>query len=174
MIFEIINAHSKQVFYKTILIKGIFSLYVFISMLLLYSLYSTYGAYYVVFVAVIVALNDTGAYFIGSFLKGPPLCKSISPHKTISGFIGGIITAIIGSSFLLTFYHFPFTLSYKDLFFISLFSHTGDLIESAFKRFLGIKDMGSILPGHGGFLDRFDSILLVNYIMYIFLKIFLK
>lgn len=112
---------------------------------------------------------DTFAYFIGSALKGNKLCPNISPNKTVSGFIGGLIGGMIASLLV----YFIFTekgLIFGDavwleavLFALSgiacaVLTAFGDLVESAIKRKLDIKDMGKILPGHGGMSDRIDGL----------------
>ena len=118
-------------------------------------------------VFVVTPFADTGAYVIGSILKGKRLSPEISPKKTISGFIGGLIVGAIGG--LLVWLVFPAAkgvfvdgslewVVYLALSVVcSAVSVFGDLTEGALKRKLGIKDMGGLLPGHGGMLDRIDS-----------------
>lgn len=111
---------------------------------------------------------DTFAYFVGSIVKGKKLCPNISPNKTVSGFIGGLFGGMIAS--LLVYFIF----TEKGAIFNSVFLEVllfagagiacalltayGDLVESVIKRKLGIKDMGKILPGHGGMSDRIDGL----------------
>ena len=111
---------------------------------------------------------DTFAYFVGSIVKGKKLCPNISPNKTVSGFIGGLFGGMIAS--LLVYFIF----TEKGAIFNSVFLEVllfagagiacalltayGDLVESFIKRKLGIKDMGKILPGHGGMSDRIDGL----------------
>lgn len=111
---------------------------------------------------------DTFAYFVGSIVKGKKLCPNISPNKTVSGFIGGLFGGMIAS--LLVYFIF----TEKGAIFNSVFLEVllfagagiacalltayGDLVESVIKRKLGIKDMGRILPGHGGMSDRIDGL----------------
>ncbi|MBK7559928.1 MAG: phosphatidate cytidylyltransferase [Chitinophagaceae bacterium] len=111
-------------------------------------------------------VNDTMAYLVGSFIGRTPLTK-ISPKKTWEGTIGGIILCVIAIGYL-----FPLVMG-KDLensnvpsgiWFIipaicGIFGTAGDILESKLKRMAGVKDSGSFMPGHGGFLDRFDSLL---------------
>ena len=110
---------------------------------------------------------DSAAYFAGSFMGKRKLCPSISPHKTVEGAIGGVFGSIIGA--LLTGVIFRF-LVYSDIkvnfaallvigIFCAFVSVAGDLIFSVIKRDCGIKDYGSLMPGHGGMLDRIDSVL---------------
>jgi len=121
-------------------------------------------------------INDTMAYIVGSLIGKTPLSK-ISPKKTWEGTVGGIILCIGVIVFL-----FPLlVLSSFDLVFsitiaaIAAVSGTfGDLLESKLKRMAGVKDSGQIMPGHGGFLDRFDSLLLATPFVSLFISLFLK
>ncbi|MDF2668281.1 MAG: hypothetical protein K0R67_587 [Paenibacillus sp.] len=121
------------------------------------------GLYWTLLLCVCIALTDTGAYFTGRMLGRTKLWPSISPNKTIEGAVGGIVFAIaaaIGFSLyapdLLSIGH-----AVKIGIVVGLVGQMGDLIQSAYKRIRNIKDTGSLLPGHGGVLDRFDSWLIV-------------
>ena len=109
---------------------------------------------------VLVSCNDTFAYIFGVLFGKHPLAPNISPKKTWEGLIGSIIATTIGSALV-----FEFALEHNwwigaAIGLVAVITATcGDLIESAVKRDLAIKDMGSILPGHGGILDRIDSVL---------------
>lgn len=116
---------------------------------------------------------DAGAYFAGVFLGKHKLCPNISPNKTVEGLIGGIIVgtlscALIG--FVFTYIYSGCEFNYLVLiitgFIASYISVLGDLTFSLIKRSSGIKDYGSIFPGHGGFLDRFDSVLFAAPLIY--------
>jgi phosphatidate cytidylyltransferase len=111
--------------------------------------------------------TDIGAYFTGRILGGPKLAASISPGKTWSGFVGGLIgAAAVGFLSSLMFVG-------DAIFFIilsitvSIFGQASDLLESKFKRIFGVKDSGDIIPGHGGVLDRLDAMMLVAPILLI-------
>lgn len=121
------------------------------------------GLTYVIFALVVVWTTDSGAYFTGRKFGKRKLWPEISPNKTVEGFIGGIVWAIIAA--LILQWIAPFSSSYIILIGITIaastFGQLGDLVESAIKRHYDVKDSGNILPGHGGILDRFDSLLFV-------------
>ena len=111
-------------------------------------------------------LGDISAYFIGRLLKGPKLAPTISPGKTWSGLIGGITVPVSFFSGLALFFLPSFSLSFPlVLTVLSLSAHMGDLLESKMKRHFGIKDSGCCFPGHGGLLDRLDSVFLVGWVL---------
>ncbi|HEY9117269.1 MAG TPA: phosphatidate cytidylyltransferase [Roseivirga sp.] len=105
--------------------------------------------------------NDTGAYFVGKAIGKRKLFEKVSPKKTWEGTIGGFLFGLV---FAYGFFHFFGVLTLFEWMGLGIitavFGTLGDLAESLFKRTLAIKDSGSILPGHGGFLDRFDGLLL--------------
>jgi phosphatidate cytidylyltransferase len=114
--------------------------------------------------------NDTGAYLVGRSLGRTKLFERHSPKKTWEGFIGGVVISA-GVGYIISLY-FP-ELDWKHWvsvgILISCFGTLGDLVESMFKRSINIKDSGSILPGHGGLLDRFDGLLMAAPIVYTYL-----
>lgn len=126
---------------------------------------------YVILVPFVVAfLSDTGAYFCGMMFGRHKLAPVISQKKTIEGAVGGIITAVVAMviyALILQFNHFQ--VDYVNAMIYGLVGSVagvfGDLCFSVVKRQTGIKDFGSILPGHGGILDRFDSMMLVGPLM---------
>ncbi|MEC1179320.1 phosphatidate cytidylyltransferase [Metasolibacillus meyeri] len=121
------------------------------------------GLVFVIFALLIVWTTDSGAYFIGRRFGKNKLWPEISPNKTVEGFVGGIAVAVMAAVIMQLIV--PFNISWLLLIIIvivsSIFGQMGDLVESAIKRHYDVKDSGTILPGHGGILDRFDSLLFV-------------
>ena len=119
-------------------------------------------------------INDTMAYIVGSFIGKTPL-SSISPKKTIEGTIGGAVLCVAAVTLV---GHYAFGL--KDMVSLAVISTIaafmgtiGDLFESKLKRLAGVKDSGSIMPGHGGFLDRFDSLILATPFVWVYVYFFM-
>ncbi len=120
-----------------------------------------YGAKLVLLVCLLVWSADSGAYFAGKTFGKRKMAPSVSPNKTIEGLIGGIITAmLIGWGATIVFdLHFDSVGAMVGIFMATvIISVLGDLVESMFKRSSNIKDSGTIIPGHGGILDRIDSL----------------
>jgi phosphatidate cytidylyltransferase len=126
-------------------------------------------------VFVTIWVNDTGAYLVGVTLGKHRLFERISPKKSWEGFFGGAFFALISA--------YVFSLFIKDLSLIQwlifseiivIFGTFGDLAESLLKRTLNMKDSGNVIPGHGGLLDRFDSMLLAAPAVYLFLSFLFK
>lgn len=125
-----------------------------------------------VFILLAIYVTDTGAYLVGRAIGKHRLAPHISPNKSVEGAIGGTLLATtIASSMML--FEMPFDIQPIQLvilaFLVSVAGQMGDLVESALKRFYGVKDSGTILPGHGGVLDRFDSILFGVVACHVFL-----
>lgn len=122
-------------------------------------------------------INDTMAYIVGSLIGKTPL-TSISPKKTWEGTLGGIILCVtvvtIVSSYLPTFRDFYFVHWLMISLIASVAGTFGDILESKLKRMAGVKDSGSIMPGHGGFLDRFDSLLVATPFVWLYVEMFLR
>ena len=123
-------------------------------------------------------VNDTMAYLVGSVIGKTPF-STISPKKTWEGTIGGVVLCMIVTGFVFPllaerFFH-PF--AQPQTYFIiaaicAVFGTAGDLLESKLKRMANVKDSGSIMPGHGGFLDRFDSLLVATPFVWLYVKLF--
>ena len=112
---------------------------------------------FIFFIVLFTMTVDVSAYFFGSIIGGPKIMPTISPNKTVAGFIGGIVVPI----FFCTIIFFNNS-KISDIiylsFLFSIISQVGDLIESGFKRYCFVKDSSNLIPGHGGLLDRLDSI----------------
>ena len=124
-------------------------------------------------VFIIVWTNDTFAYLTGRTFGKNKLFPSISPKKTIEGFVGGGLFSLIIS---IIFHSISNTLNIWSWLVIAFIIFTtgtlGDLVESKFKRIANVKDSGAVMPGHGGLLDRFDSIIFSIPFVYLFLRFF--
>jgi len=140
---------------------------------------SEYGEYIVWLVFICAFCSDTGAYFTGSAIGKHKLTPVLSPKKTYEGAFGGILfTAIVAGFYGYCMYEI-WHIGEENLFLLyavlgavgSVFAQIGDLAASSIKRFVGIKDYGKIMPGHGGVLDRFDSVLFTSPLIYIFITV---
>lgn len=116
--------------------------------------------------------SDTFAYFTGYFLGRHKLCPDISPKKTIEGFAGGILGTVLVCAGIGSICSFSVVHTAVLGVLIALTATLGDLVESSIKRYTGIKDSGSLIPGHGGVLDRFDSIMFTVPLVYYYVQIF--
>ena len=128
------------------------------------------GPKLVFFLLLVVWLGDAGAYYIGKQFGRHKLSPLISPKKTIEGGIGGIVTAVITAVVIqLTFFHeLPLIHAIIGGVVLSIAGVIGDLAESMWKRSAAVKDSGTLIPGHGGFLDRFDSVFFTAPILYVY------
>lgn len=137
-------------------------------MLFILTMYQEYGVKSLLWLLVIVALTDVGAYAVGKSIGKTPFSPT-SPNKTLEGVAGGIAVATIGGMFmglvLVDLGH-----SFIVSILVSISAIFGDLYESSIKRAAGVKDSGSLLPGHGGVLDRIDGYLFGGIVMLIFLR----
>ena len=124
-----------------------------------------------------VALSDVAAFTFGKLIGGPKLCPATSPNKLISGAVGalGVTTLLVATLSFFIFRGTPMAQPHWLLIFgliVGIGAQAGDLMLSSIKRDIGIKDMGTILPGHGGVLDRFNSLLLVAPAAFHFVQFF--
>lgn len=139
-----------------------------------------YTSFYVVICLCVPWLSDAGAYFTGTFLGKHKLCPNISPKKTVEGAVGGIIFGILSGIVAgMIFSSFIYGadkvyINYGGLALIgvlnSVIAILGDLCFSLIKRSCSIKDYGTIMPGHGGLLDRFDSVIFTAPLVYLFCR----
>lgn|SRR5690606_20141791 len=121
---------------------------------------------------ILVWTNDTFAFLVGKNFGKQKLFEKISPKKTVEGFLGGLFFSCVASYFITTFTAvLNFTNWLVLSIIISVFGTLGDLVESKLKRQAGVKDSGAIMPGHGGLLDRLDSIIFAAPFIYLFLRV---
>src|SRR3970282_1568058 len=128
---------------------------------------------------ILIWTNDTFAYIVGKSIGKNKLFEKISPKKTIEGFLGGIIFAVF-AGYLISKYYIRARPEFSEksimiwtsiAVIVGVIGTIGDLIESKFKRIAGVKDSGAIMPGHGGILDRLDSVIFVAPIIFLFYQI---
>ena len=122
---------------------------------------------------ILIWVNDSFAYMVGKKFGKQKLFYSISPHKTVEGFLGGLLFCCISASIVSRYVDDSISTSnwLTMAIIVSVFGTLGDLIESKFKRESNVKDSGKIMPGHGGILDRLDSIIFASPYIYLFLKL---
>jgi phosphatidate cytidylyltransferase len=137
-------------------------------MLFIFTLYQEYGVDSLLWLLVVVAMTDVGAYVVGKSIGKTPFCET-SPNKTMEGVVGGIVVASISGMFI----GLPIVdleISFIISFMVATSSIFGDLYESSLKRAAGVKDSGDLLPGHGGVLDRIDGYLFGAIVMLVLLR----
>ncbi|MHC1721227.1 MAG: phosphatidate cytidylyltransferase [Clostridiaceae bacterium] len=138
-----------------------------------------FGYYFVWLIFISSWVCDTSAYYSGKFFGKTKLCPKVSPKKTVEGAIGGLLgSALSCGIFGFCISQFGVDVSLMHFVFIGIlsgiFSQFGDLTASSVKRFLGVKDYSNLIPGHGGILDRFDSILFSALTVFYYLTFILK
>ncbi len=164
---EMMANHIKLSFDKIAMcvIAGVIVPYLFSGLVRIHGM--EYGRHMILIPFILAFLPDTGAYFTGYFFGAHKLAPVISPKKTIEGVIGGVLAAVIGmllySAVMALFFHFQVNVILALVYgvVVSLGDVFGDLMFSVIKRQTGIKDYGNLIPGHGGILDRFDSMMVV-------------
>lgn len=131
-----------------------------------------YNPKIIISIFILIWTNDTFAYIVGKSIGKRKLFERISPKKTIEGFIGGVIFAVI-AGYLISKYYIEGATNIWIIIalIVGIFGTIGDLVESKFKRIAGVKDSGAIMPGHGGILDRLDSVIFVAPIVFLFYQI---
>lgn len=131
------------------------------------------GMYLIFLLLIIEWLTDSGAYFIGSAFGKHKLMPRVSPKKSIEGALGGIAAAVVAALLLNLFTHIaPYWLIVVIAIIVSVAGQLGDLCESAVKRWAKVKDSGNLIPGHGGILDRFDSMFFAAPVTYLIFSIY--
>ena len=139
-----------------------------------------YGEWFV-WLPFLAWVSDTFAYFSGRAFGKRKLCPKLSPHKTIAGSVGGFLGAVVLAGlygyFLYTYTPYNERVIWACLtigFACGIFSQLGDLLASGIKRDRGIKDYGKLIPGHGGIMDRFDSVIFITPIVYFLITTLLR
>ncbi|WP_373598081.1 phosphatidate cytidylyltransferase [Paraclostridium bifermentans] len=168
-----ILSNKKNIIGFSITFIGMFYIPIFLDYIVLTINDFKLGGIYVWLIFIISFMTDTFAYFSGYLFGKHKLIPSISPKKTIEGSIGGIL----GSTMCCMIFGYIFKLSIIHMILVgsigSIVAQFGDLFASAIKRYVGIKDYGKLIPGHGGILDRFDSVILVAPFVYYAIYIFI-
>lgn len=165
---EMMRSQGKFTFDKmgTVLVAGLFIPFLLCSLVRIHA--TQYGRHFILIPFIIAFLSDTFAYFTGIYFGKHKLAPQISPKKTIEGMIGGVLGAVVGMVVYGTVLQFAFGFSVHYGFALiygvvgSFGGVFGDLCFSVIKRQTGIKDYGNLIPGHGGILDRFDSMMIVG------------
>lgn len=135
----------------------------------------TYNYIWILSLMVFIWINDTGAYCVGSLIGKHRLFERISPKKSWEGFVGGLLFTMASAFVFAHFYpEIPYYHWLGLAVMVVAFGTWGDLVESLMKRTLMIKDSGQTLPGHGGFLDRVDSLLMAVYAVLFYLQLFIQ
>ncbi len=137
-------------------------------LLFIFAMYEEYGVLSLLWLLAVVALTDIGAYVVGKSIGKTPFCET-SPNKTLEGVFGGVAVATLAGAFF-GLYVVDFWTALIISFAVSATSIFGDLFESSLKRSAGVKDSGTLLPGHGGVLDRIDGYLFGGIVMLVLLR----
>jgi len=137
-------------------------------MLFIFTMYQEYGVMSLLWLLVVVAMTDVGAYAVGKSIGKTPFSET-SPNKTMEGAVGGIAVATLSGMFI-GLGIVDFGVSFIISFMVAVSSVFGDLFESSLKRSAGVKDSGDLLPGHGGVLDRIDGYLFGAIVMVVLLR----
>ena len=124
------------------------------------------GIYYLLLLLNFSSVCDMGAYFAGSFLGKHKLCPNISPKKTVEGAVGGVAASLVVTLILALCFSKPLLNALVLTIPFCIIGMVGDLFASAIKRSVGLKDYSHLIPGHGGILDRVDSIIMIAPLMY--------
>jgi len=149
--------------------------YVILPMILITQIPQTeisYNPKIIIGIFILIWTNDTFAFLVGKNFGKIKLMERVSPKKTFEGFIGGLLFALLFSIVIAKYFTEQFIYIWVIIsLIVSVFGTIGDLVESKFKRNAGIKDSGKIMPGHGGILDRLDSVIFVAPFVFLFYQI---
>ncbi len=152
------------------------AVYISFTMNYLYLLRQEKGPYYIYFLFAVIFLGDTGAYFLGTLMGRHKMTPMASPNKTWEGSVGGLVLAGLGAlaAQQILLKEINFLQAVTCGIFVHAVAQLSDPLESLFKRAAGVKDSSNLLPGHGGFLDRIDSLILAAPFFYYFIRFFWK
>lgn len=176
----IMQLYEKQEQPITSLAYSMFAqIYIALPLILMPLIYEEMSALFLLLIFVMIWANDTGAYLVGCSMGRRRLFERISPKKSWEGFWGGMVFTVVVSALFYSVFEDAVPADFRTLSFfiilgiiVSLFATFGDLVESMIKRSLGVKDSGNLIPGHGGILDRIDSLLFVIPAVVVYLMIY--
>lgn len=159
------NTYSQKVF-----LQMLYIILPFYFLIQLPFIDNQYQPYIIIYCILLIWTNDSFAYLVGKNLGKRKLFETVSPKKTIEGFLGGMLFAIILGG-LIGYFSTLFTILNWIIIavIVAVFGTLGDLVESKFKRQAGVKDSGTIMPGHGGLLDRLDSLFFLAPFVYLYI-----
>ncbi len=175
IIFKSINIIDITITLFAIIYPGAMMLYL---VPLGFSMQEDYGYFFLLLTFIVTWAADTFAYFSGIKFGKKKLCPTISPKKTVEGSLGGLLGSILAGIIMGFIFNNNYNSSIPFIHFImmgligGIFSQLGDLTASSIKRYCGVKDFGKLLPGHGGLLDRFDSMLFTVPLIYFYILLF--
>ena len=171
---NLFRVQATQLFYNDKLGKYFqllgYVIFPFVLIMKLPYLFPTFTPKIVIGIFILIWTNDTFAYIFGKYFGKNKLFERVSPKKTIEGFIGGLVVCIFASYILSLYFNFLTPTQWLVTGVVmSVMGTIGDLVESKYKRLAGVKDSGSIMPGHGGILDRLDSVIFATPFLYFIL-----
>jgi len=174
LLYDLIYIRIIPMFEKKKYLVSIFYLissFIFMS-LIPFTVKGIYEPIFILGIFILIWVNDTFAYLTGKQIGKHKLYERISPKKTIEGFLGGLFFSVLGSIIVSQFSDALNVWQWVGFgLIVSFFGTIGDLIQSKFKRQAGVKDSGTIMPGHGGIFDRLDSVLYASPFVFLFLQI---
>ena len=173
----LIALHGK-INYRDIFAPAMLVMYIVTFMSFIIKVRDDYSVYEMMLIFICAWMSDTGAYFAGTFFGKHKLIPHVSPKKTVEGSVGGIVICAVSCLlylFILKSFGREVTVGYISVAIAgaaaSVMTQFGDLAASAIKRDCGVKDYGKIFPGHGGFMDRFDSVMFIAPFVYYFITL---